>query len=111
MFCAGLNVYCRRSWRGIAPGRHLNDSQNMRPRWQLGAIAATQYDVRHSLAIDLKIETEIPSEVRSSIDSEDARREVIVRPEVPRGTSLRNSTDESCAPKNQDQKDIREDEF
>src|SRR5215469_16900514 len=110
MFRARLDVYCRRSWCGIAPRRHLNDSQNMRPRWQLGAKAATLYDVRHRLTIDLKIETEIPSEVRRSIDSEDARGEVIIRPEVPRGTSLRNRTNESCAPENQDQKNIREDE-
>src|SRR5262245_50453239 len=111
MFRAGLDVHCRRSWRGKAPGRHLNDSQNMRPRWQLGTKAATLYDICHGLAVDLKIETEVPSEVRRSIDSEDPRCEVIIGPEVPRGTSLRNSTDESCAPKDQDQKNIREDEF
>ncbi len=83
----------------------------MRSRWQLGAKAATLYDICHRAPVDLKVETEIPSEVRRSIDGEDARREVTIRPKVPRRTSLRNSTDESCAPKNQDQKNIREDEF
>ena len=83
----------------------------MRPRRQLGGIPATLYDACHGLAVDLQMETEIPSEVRRPIDGKHARREVIVRPEVSRGTSLRNSTDESCAPKNQDRKNIREDEF
>ena len=77
----------------------------------MGAKPATLYDVRHGLAVDLKIESEIPSEVRRSVDRENARREVIIRAEVPGGTSLRNRAEESCAPKNQDQKNIREDEF
>ena len=57
-------------------------------------------------AIDQKIETEIPSEVRRSINDEAARREVVVGPEVRWGTSLRNNADENCAPKNQHQKNI-----
>ena len=66
----------------------------------------TLYDVRHGPAIDLKIETEIPSEVRRSIYGEAAGRNVI-RPEVPTlGTSLHNCADENCAPKNQRQKNI-----
>jgi hypothetical protein len=77
----------------------------MRPRWQNGAIAATLYDASHRPAIDQKIETEIPSEVRRSIHDEAARRVVIIRPEVC-GTSLRNSGDEYCASKNQHQKNI-----
>ena len=48
----------------------------------------TLYDVRHGPAIDLKIETEIPSEVRHSIHDEAARREVVIRPEVPSGDLL-----------------------
>ena len=59
---------------------------------------------RYRLAIDLKIETEIPSEVRRSVHSEAARPEVII-PEVSL-TSLRNSADENCAPENQHQKNI-----
>ena len=43
----------------------------------------TLYEGRHGPAIDLKIETEIPSEVRRSIYDEAARRDVI-RPEVTR---------------------------
>src|SRR5262245_16648977 len=106
MFRAGLNVYSYRSRLGVSYRRHLVDGQNMRPRWQLDAIAATLYDVCHRLAVDPKIETEIPSEVRRSFDGEEARREV-TRVEVTRpGTSLRHSADENCAPKNQDQKNI-----
>jgi hypothetical protein len=56
-------------------------------------------------AIDLKIETEIPSEVRRSIHDEPARLEAMIRPEVF-GTPLRNCADGNCAPKNQHQKNI-----
>jgi hypothetical protein len=111
MFRAGLNVYSYRSRLGIARSRHLEDGQHMRPRWQLGAKAATLYDICHGPSVDLKMETEIPSEIRRSIDSKHARREVTIRPEVSGRTSLRNSTNERCAPKNQDQKNVREDEF
>jgi len=74
--------------------------------WEPGAIAATLDDAPHGPAIDQKIETEIPSKVRRSIHGEQARREVVIRPEVPRGTSLRNSADENRAPENQHQKNI-----
>jgi hypothetical protein len=50
------------------------------------------------------METEIPSEVRRSIDGEAARRDVI-GPEVP-STSLRKSANEHCASENQHQKNI-----
>jgi hypothetical protein len=64
----------------------------------------TLYESRHGPAIDLKIETEIPSEVRRSIYGEATGRDVI-RPEVT-SASLRKSADENCAPKNQHQKNI-----
>ena len=103
MFRAGLDVHCRRSWRGIAPTRHLNDSQNMRPRWQQSAIAATEYDISHRPAVDLEIEPEIPSKVRCSIDREAAKW--VIRPEVT-STSLRKRAHKHCAPQNQHQKNI-----
>ena len=79
----------------------------MGPRWEPGAIAATLHDASYRPTVDLKSETEIPSEVRRSIHDDVARREVMVRPEVPGwATSLRNSADENCAPKNQHQKNI-----
>src|SRR5437879_5156473 len=107
MFSAGLDVHCCRSWLAIAYSRHLGDGQHMRPRWKPGAVAVTLYEGRHGPAIDLEIETEIPSEIRHSIHDEAARREMVIRPEVPRPrTSLRNSADENCAPKNQRQKNI-----
>jgi hypothetical protein len=52
------------------------------------------------------METDIPSEVRRSIDGEAARRDVTV-PEVT-STSLRKSANEHCASENQHQKNIRE---
>ena len=107
MFGAGLDVHCCRSWIGIAYSRHLGDGQYMRSSWKPGAIAVTLCDVRHGPAIDLKIESEIPSEVRHSIHDEAARWEMVIRPEVPTlGTSLHNCADENCAPKNQRQKNI-----
>jgi len=47
------------------------------------------------------METEIPSEVRCSIDGEAASW--VIRPEVS-NTSLRKSANEHCAPENQHQK-------
>jgi hypothetical protein len=109
MFGAGLDVHCGRSWCGKACSRHLDDRQYMGSSWEPGAIAVPLGDAPHRPAIDLKIETEIPSEVRRSIYDEPARREVVIRPEVPRwGASLRNSADEDCAPKNQHHKNICE---
>jgi len=105
MVRAGLNVHGCRSWHGIANHWHLVNGQHMRPGWQPSAIAVTLYDVRHRPAINLKIESEIPSEVRCSIHGELARWEVVIRPEVAgRGTSLRNSADPDCARKSKNQK-------
>jgi hypothetical protein len=103
MFRAGLNVYSDRSRLDVAESRHLKDGQNMRPRWQQSAKVATEYDISHRPAVDLKMETEIPSEVRRSFDSEAARR--VIRPEVG-STSLRKSAHKHCAPENQHQKNI-----
>ena len=64
-------------------------------------------DAAHRPAIDQEIKTEIPSEIRRSIHDDVARREVVIRPEVPGwGASLRNTADENCAPENQHQKNI-----
>jgi len=103
MFRAGLNVYSYRGRLDVAESRHLKDGQNMRPRWQQSAIVATQYDISHRPAVDLKMETEIPSEVRCSIDREAAK--CVIRPEVT-STSLRKSANEHCAAENQHQKSI-----
>jgi hypothetical protein len=103
MFRAGLNVYSYRGRLDVSKSRHLKDGQNMRPRWQQSAKVATEYDISHRPAVDLKMETEIPSEVRRSFDSEAARR--VIRPKVS-STSLRKSANEHCAPENQHQKNI-----
>src|SRR5262245_49032340 len=100
MFRAGLNDYSYRSRLGVALRRYLKDGQNMRSRWQQSAIVATQYDISHRPTVDLKMETDIPSKVRRSIDSEAAKW--VIRPEVP-NTSLRKSANEHCAPENQHQ--------
>jgi hypothetical protein len=63
-------------------------------------------DAPNRPAIDQKIETEIPSEVRRSIYGDAARWEVVIRSEVRAGTSLRNNADENRAPENQHQKNI-----
>jgi hypothetical protein len=63
-------------------------------------------DAPNRPSIDQKIETEIPSKVRRSIYDDAARREVMIRPEVRWGTSLRSNGDENCAPENQHQKNI-----
>src|SRR5439155_4203896 len=104
MVRSGLNVHCCRSRLGIADSWDLVHRQYMRPGWQPGAIAVTLCDVRHGPAIDLQIESEIPSEVRYPIDCQVTRRNV-TRPEVT-GTSLRNSADENCADKTKNQKNL-----
>ena len=63
----------------------------------------TLRDVPHGPAINLKIESEIPSEVRRPVDGQVTGRDV-TRPEVTRrGTSLRNSADADCARKSKNQ--------
>jgi hypothetical protein len=55
-------------------------------------------DVRDGPAVDLQIESEIPSEVRCSVHGQAARLEMMIRPKVIRGrTALRNSADKNCA--------------
>ena len=79
----------------------------MWPRWKPGAIAVTLRDASYRPTVDLKSETEIPSEVRRSIHDDAAGREVVIRPEVTTGAlSLRNRADENCASKNQHQKNF-----
>ena len=107
MVRARLDVHCCRSWHRVATSRHPLDGQHMRSSWQGGAIAVPLWDAPCRHTIDLKSETDIPSEVRRSIHSETARRVAMIRPEVTtRGTSLGSSADENCAPKNQHQKNI-----
>src|SRR4029077_647115 len=103
MVRARLDVHCCRSWHGVASSRHLLDGQHISSSWQHGAIGVPLCDGPCRPAIDLKIETDIPPEVRYSSHRKAARRVVMIRPEVP-GTSLRNSADENCAPKNQNRK-------
>ena len=70
----------------------------MRPGRQQDAVGVTLCDAARWPAIDLKMVTEIPTEIGRSLDGEAARREVI-RPEVSR-TSFRKSTNEHSAPEN-----------
>jgi hypothetical protein len=66
----------------------------------------TLCDARHRPAIDLKLVTEIPSEIRRSIDGETPRRDV--RRVKVTSASLRKGANEHCASENQHQKNIRE---
>ena len=68
----------------------------MAPRWYPTVIAATLYDVRDRPAIDLEMESQIPSEVRHSFHNQATRR----------GTPLRNSADGNCAQKSKNQKNL-----
>jgi hypothetical protein len=67
----------------------------MAPRWHPTVVAAPLYDSRDRPAIDLEIESQIPSEVRRSLHNQ-----------VTEGSPLRNSADENCAHKSKNQKNI-----
>jgi len=68
----------------------------MAPSWYPAVIAVTLYDVRDRPAIDLEMESQIPSEVRHSLHNQATRR----------GTPLRNSADGNCAQKSKNQKNL-----
>jgi len=65
----------------------------MAPRWYPTVIATTLYDGRDRPAIDLEMESQIPSEVRHSFHNQATRR----------GTPLRNR---KCAQKSENQKNL-----
>src|SRR2546423_15646336 len=77
----------------------------MRPGWQPGAIAVTLYEIRDGPAVDLQIETQVPSEVRHSVNNKEPRREMLIRPKVT-GPPLCNSSGANCADKTKTQKKI-----
>ena len=68
----------------------------MAPRWDPTVIAVTLYDAGDRPAIDLEMESPIPSEVRHSLHNQTTRR----------GTPLRNSADGNCARKSKNQKNL-----
>src|SRR5439155_18502519 len=68
----------------------------MAPRRYPTVIAVTLYDVRDRPAIDLEMESQIPSKVRHSFHSQATRQ----------GTPLRNSADGNCAQKSKNQKNL-----
>src|SRR6266853_1477706 len=68
----------------------------MAPRWYPTVIAVTLYDGRNRPAIDLEMESQIPSEVRHSFHNQATRRR----------TPLRNSADGNCAQKSKNQKNL-----
>src|SRR4029077_20107077 len=77
----------------------------MRPSWQPGAIAMTLCHIRHRTAVDLQIETQVPSEVRRSLNNQAARREMTIRPKVT-FSPLCNSSDANCADKTKSQTNV-----
>ena len=56
----------------------------------------TLCDASHRLTIDQKVEAEIPSEVRRSIDDDMAGRKVVIRPEVPKTNIRRTFLEKLC---------------
>jgi hypothetical protein len=68
----------------------------MAPRWHPTVIVATLYDGRDRPAIDLEMDSPIPSEVRRSFHNQATEP----------GTPLRNSADGNCAHKNKNQKNL-----
>jgi len=68
----------------------------MAPRWHPAVIVATLYDGRDRPAINLEMESQIPSEVRRSFHHQATEP----------GTPLRNSADGNCAHKNKNQKNL-----
>lgn len=68
----------------------------MAPRCHPIVIALTLYDAPDRPAIDLEMESPIPSEVRHSFHNQATRR----------GTPLRNSADGNCARKSKNQKNL-----
>jgi hypothetical protein len=68
----------------------------MAHRWYPTVKAVTLYDVRDRPAINLEMESQIPSEVRHSFHNQATRR----------GTPLRNSANGNCAQKSKNQKNL-----
>src|SRR6266513_886497 len=68
----------------------------MAPRWYPTVIATPLYDGRDRPAIDLEMESQIPSEVRHSFHNQATKR----------GTPLRNSAYGNCAQKSKNQKNL-----
>src|SRR2546428_13297168 len=68
----------------------------MAPRWHPIVIAANLYDAPDRPAIDLEMESPIPSEVRHSFHNHATRR----------GTPLHNGADGNCARKSKNQKNL-----
>src|SRR5690348_7108737 len=82
MICAGLDVHCCGSRLVITDGRHLVHGQHMRPSWQPGAKAVTLCHSRCRSAVDLQIKSQVPSEVRHSVNHKPTRREMVIRPKI-----------------------------
>jgi len=69
----------------------------MGPRWHPTVIAVTLHDGPDRPAIDLEMESQIPSAVRHSFHNQ----------ATGRGTPLRNNADGNCAHKSKNQKNLR----
>jgi hypothetical protein len=68
----------------------------MASRWYPAVKAVTLCDIRDRRAIDLEVESQIPSEVRHSFHNQATRR----------GTPSRKSADGNCAQKSKNQKNL-----
>ena len=71
----------------------------------------TLYDIRYRPAVDLQIESQVPSEIWHPVNNKATRREMMIRPIVT-GAPISNSSDANYADKTKTQKKVPgEEEF
>jgi hypothetical protein len=105
MIRPGLDVHCCRSRLAIADGWHLVHGQYIRPGWQPSAIAVTLCHSTYGPAVDLQTESQVPSEIRHSVNNKTTRRVMIIRPKVTR-PPLCNGSGANCADKTKSPKKV-----
>jgi hypothetical protein len=101
----GLDVHCYRSRLGIADRWHLVHRQDMRPGWQQSAIAMTLYHSTYGPAVDLQTKSQVPSEIRHSVNNKATRRVMMIGPIVT-GPTLCNSSGANRAQKTKTPKKV-----
>jgi hypothetical protein len=105
MIRPGLDVHCYRSRLGIADRWHLVHRQDMRPGWQQSAIAMTLCQSTYGPAVDLQTKSQVPSEIRHSVNNKATRRVMIIGPIVT-GPPLCNSSGANRAHKTKTPKKV-----
>lgn len=70
IYVAWLNRQQHGHWRPKIVVWHGRDVQHMMPCWDKTVVAATLYNVPDGLAIDLEMDSEIPSKIRRSLHNQ-----------------------------------------